>query len=424
MTDPTFQNTLRATLLGLALSLAGCAGTSALRGQDAASPEASRLILVTVQQSDTAARALIGAPGKRYMRRGVYGPEPSVERTISQIVREYGLARVDGWPIASLGVYCEVLEVPTAIAIEELLADLLLDPRIEIAQRMNFFDTLAIDYDDPYLDLQSGIARLGLQQAHATATGKDVVVAVIDSAIDTAHPDLKGRVGMSRNLVDRHKGARRGEVHGTAVAGIIASVGNNHEGIVGVAPDVTLAALRACWSVAEFGGASLCSSFSLAQALQLAIELVPNVINLSLAGPPDPLLSLLLDQAIQRGIVIVAADPWPAPAGGFPTSHADVIAVQAPNSRVEPQERLLLAAPGEEILTTTPKATYSFLSGNSLAAAHVTGVVALLKERNPSLGTAQIAALLSATATVAGGTKSINACLALQRLDAQVLCAN
>jgi subtilisin family serine protease len=148
------------------------------------------------------------------------------------------------------------------------------------------------------------------------------------------------------------------------------------------------------------------------------------VINLSLAGPPDPLLSQLLDQAIQRGIVIVAADPWPAPAGGFPTSHADVIAVQAPNSRVEPQERLLLAAPGEEILTTTPKATYSFLSGNSLAAAHVTGVVALLKERNPSLGTAQIAALLSATATVIGGTKSINACLALQRLDAQVLCAN
>ena len=72
-----------------------------------------------------------------------------------------------------------------------------------------------------------------------------VRVAVIDSMIEADHPDLTGQVILSQNFVTGQSDAP--EVHGTGVAGIIAALGNNGQGIVGVAPQARLMALRACW---------------------------------------------------------------------------------------------------------------------------------------------------------------------------------
>src|SRR6185295_7709258 len=166
-----------------------------------------------------------------------------------------------------------------------------------------------------------------------------------------------------------------GEVHGTAIAGIIASAANNRLGIVGVAPDVTIASLRACWAVTHDSVAAQCSSFSLARALQVAIDLKPNVVNMSLAGPDDPLLGQLLDEMIARGIIVVAAQPERGQNGHeFPSSHPRV-----------------------------------------LAAANTSGVVALLVERDPHVDVARIAEVLTDTTTHVDGSASINACRALER---------
>jgi subtilisin family serine protease len=82
-----------------------------------------------------------------------------------------------------------------------------------------------------------------------------------------------------------------------------------------------------------------------------------------------------------------------------------------------------LAAPADEVLTTTPGAGYAFLTGNSLAAAHTSGVVALLMERQPDLDAERIAAILTATTTYSAGSASINACRAVARLGgAAALC--
>jgi subtilisin family serine protease len=105
---------------------------------------------------------------------------------------------------------------------------------------------------------------MDVEGAHALATGRGVSIAIIDSAVDGDHPDLRGRVRVARNLVAEHPLSRDGELHGTAIAGIIASAVNNREGIIGVAPDVSIAALRACWAVGE-GLAAQCSTFSLAR---------------------------------------------------------------------------------------------------------------------------------------------------------------
>jgi subtilisin family serine protease len=385
--------------------------------------EAGRQLLLTVRQSASLATGLTGAPGQRYLQRR-YGPTPSVDRLLTQLARDYDVKRIDGWPIQSLEVYCAVLEVPAESDVDAVIAALAADPRVDLVQRMNLFVTQATAYDDPYLELQTAAAELEVEHAHRLATGRGVSIAIIDSAIDANHPDLRGRVRLARDLVASHPSGRNGEVHGTAIAGIIASAVNNNEGIIGVAPDVSIAALRACWAIAEDGLAAQCSTFSLAQALEVALDLEPNVINLSLAGPADPLLSRLLDAAIARGIVVVTAQPQTATNSlAFPSSHPHVLAAHSSLEAVHSASPYVLPAPAREVLTTTPGAHYAFLTGNSLAAAHTTGVVALLMEREPDLDAERIAAILTASTTHSPRSTSINACRALAREDAGALCA-
>lgn len=415
---------MKAVLVAAAtVLLASCAAPRTVPpSPSAAVEEAARQILVTVRQPATLAAGLTGAPNQRYLQRR-YGPSPSVDRVLTQLAHEHDLRRVEGWPIQSLDVYCEVLAIPAGRDVAEVIAALNGDPRVDLAQRMNLFNTQTAKYDDPYVELQSAAATLEVERAHELATGRGVSIAIIDSAVDGDHPDLRGRVQLARNLVADRPLARRGEVHGTAIAGIIASAVNNSEGIIGVAPDVSIAALRACWAVGDGSLAAQCSSFSLAQALEVALGLQPNVINLSLAGPYDPLLARLLDRIIERGIVVVTAHPATAETSqAFPSSHPRVLTAHSSLLAVHSDSPYALAAPADEVLTTTPGASYAFMSGNSLAAAHATGVVALLMERQPGLDAERIAAILTATTTYSGGTASINACRAVAQVAGTAAC--
>jgi hypothetical protein len=409
---------LLVALLGL---LAGCA-SSAVRDAAALDPEGGRQILLTVHQDEDLALELRGATSTRYLTRRGYGPSPDVERTLNQLARQHGLTRVDGWLIASLDAYCEVLAVRESVDIDELLETLNDDPRVELAQRMNVFETQLGRYDDPYADLQESALDLEIAPAHELATGQGVTVAVIDSGVDTRHPELR-RVAVSRNFVLGTHGGQS-EIHGTAIAGIIASQVNNSEGIVGVAPNARVVALRACWAVAAASPTAHCSTFTLALALETAMDLGARVINMSLSGPSDALLGELLDEALERGITIVAAGAESASSSddAFPASHAGVFVAEgaAGDAALAPRA---LAAPAKEILTTTPGAGYAFLSGNSLAAAHITGVVALLLERAPEIGSTELLSVLKDSTNDARQTRSISACRALAHVTGTGHCA-
>src|SRR5690606_39267063 len=188
------------------------------------------------------------------------------------------------------------------------------------------------------------------------------------------------------------------EPHGLAVAGVIAARANEALGTIGVAPGARLVALRACWHIDPVNAVG--NSLTLAQAIAAAIDPGAAVIQLSRTGPPDPLLHRLLAAAMERRIIVVGAVPdgaLPTAAGAataaFPTSVPGVIPVRSAEL-ARGSSRGTVRAPGQEIATLRPGGGRAVASGSSLAAAHVSGAVALMLERRPGLDGSTARALL------------------------------
>ena len=206
--------------------------------------------------------------------------------------------------------------------------------------------------------------------------------------MDIDHPDLSGQIIAKKNFATPVSADFVEDIHGTTVAGVIAAHANNNAGIVGIAPDSELIALKACWPRSKGNIEAICNSFTLALAINTAMKMKVDILNLSLSGPEDPLLKALINRAIERGIVVVAAEPDdPESKHRFPASMDNVIAVRSrefSHAKTESSGRTIVA-PGEQVLTTIPTGTYDYISGSSLAAAHVTAVIALLLELYPDL---------------------------------------
>lgn len=336
----------------------------------------SRQILVTVPQEHVETHNDFRRPPR-------YAGGARIDALLDALASDYALRRDTGWPVRSLSVYCEVFEARSAVDIEGLLARLRADPRVEGAQPLLHHHTRAATYDDPLFPLQHAFASLRLEAAHALSRGNGVHIAIIDSGIDRDHPDLRGRVSRVRDLSRN----RAPGPHGTAIAGLIAARANNGIGIVGVAPEARLLDLRACWPEQDGDIRAVCDSFSLARALDTAIEWRAEVINLSLGGPEDPLVGRLIGAAVARGATVVVA----AGEGGFPASRADVIAVAS-----EPRNAHELRAPGHGLITTFPGDAFDYVSGDSFAAAQVAGLVALLRARHPRADPAAVRRALRA----------------------------
>lgn len=386
-------------------------------------------ILVTIGDQGVARNS--GGIGAPYSKRKRYSVSAGTQQHATDIAKEYSLVELDRWPIRSLSVFCIVYRVAADADLDNLLERLRADPRVDSAQRLQRFETLANAvnrYDDTYTGLQRGLEVMDVPAAHRYSQGRGVRVAIVDSRADADHEDLQGRVREIRILLD---GGAQDAAHGTAVASVIGATANNARGIVGVAPEVEMEVYVACWSEAGHTNA-VCDSFTLARALDEIVDSAPDVLNLSLVGPYDPLLARLLDEVDRAGVVAIAAG---APIGGkgydFPASLARVIGVGSSDdrltaSRVAPDAGRTeheLYAPGHQIMVAVPNDAYDFRSGNSLAAAHVSGVVALLLSVSPDLGFDTVAEhLRESQRRSRSDLPCVNACIALQLADAATAC--
>ena len=219
---------------------------------DPATPDGGRDIVVAVDNpilppAPHAASNVVGYGGAQRYRNG-----QRAMSTIAELKRRHGLSEVAGWPIASLGVYCAVLRPAPGADADALLQALARDARVRIAEPLHEYDLYArpsegVRHNDPYVGLQRGFAEIHAAAAQRVSQGRGVEVALVDTGVDVAHPDLKGRIRGTHNLVDDDAAAFSRDRHGTEVAGVIAAVGDNRQGIVGIAPKATLSVYKACW---------------------------------------------------------------------------------------------------------------------------------------------------------------------------------
>lgn len=431
------MNLRRAWLLVACLAFGGCAhggrgGASAATPAKTPAMDASPA-LDSQRQIVLAVANPMAAPGRHagsnligYASSKYYGAGTQAVATLDALTQRYGLRQVTGWPIKPLGLYCVVLEPAPGIERDALLAALAKDERVALSQPLQDFATYAdpapaparpaqpLRYNDPYVDMQSGFAATNAATAQVLSQGQGVGVAIVDTGVDTAHPDLQGRLREVRDLVGADPTAFNRDHHGTEVAGIIAAGSNNHLGIVGMAPKAMLDVYKACWYPQRAGAGAGCNSFTLAKALVAIGDTRARIVNLSLGGPADPLLRKLLEQLLRQGRIVVAAMPPDGRLDGFPDATPGVIVVRT--SGTTPSPPGVLSAPGEDILTTQPNGGYDFTSGSSMATAHVSGVVALLLALAPQLDARSVHELLQRTSRRRDGLLQVDAAAAVQAL--------
>ena len=237
-----------------------------------------------------------------------------------------------------------------------------------------------------------------LDDSWRTRTGKGVSVAIIDSGIDTTHPDLQGKVieSVEARTEDRKVFFEPSEAgdstgHGTACAGIISRI----------APDTEF------YSIKVLGAGNVGNSQTFLYGLDYAIKNRYQLINLSLGTTKPNLfaeLHDLLDRAYRAGCIVVAeANNLPQPS--FPSVFSSSLISVSKSIETDPfhfgfryGEIIELTAPGVNVRTAWLNGSYKSLTGNSFACPHIVGIIALLLEANPTLTPFQVKSALYALA--------------------------
>lgn len=314
-----------------------------------------------------------------------------------ELARRHGLERIASQEFPLIGGTIGLFRIVDRRPMDTVRRELVADASVRAVQ-LNFRYFL----QDQKKTLTEGdaaqyaVAQLRLPQAHALVRGMNVTIAVIDSGIDAKHPELVNSVAESFDALGSKEGAH---VHGTGIAGAIVA----HARLMGSAPEARLLGIRA------FGGGTggaESTSFVILKGLNYAAEHGAQIINMSFAGPKDPLIERGVAATAARGILMVAAA---GNAGAkspplYPAANPNVIAV----SGTDAQEKLFAAsnrgnhiaisAPGADIFLPAPDEKYQITSGTSFSAAYVSGVAALMLERNPQLKPNDIRAILTRTA--------------------------
>ncbi len=406
-----FRRAASGILLAFGLAFAAMLVPAQGRAQDSAEAASAQEILVMLRMPPVHHR-LSPSYGGDY---GDAASQAARRRVALQIARENGLELLEGWPMPLVGVDCFVMRVPSGTAVEAVIDRVSRHRHVAWSQPMHLYHTRngAQGKGDPLFPVQPAAEAWRLADLHRVATGRGVTVAVVDSRIDAGHPDLAGQIVSQHDFVSRRSGAA--EEHGTGIAGIIAAKAGNGLGIAGIAPGARLMALRACVQTdrAEAARPATCDTLSLAKALHHAIEKNADVINLSLSGPADPLLSMLIERGLARRISVVAAFDPALPNGGFPASQAGVIA--AADESLPSLPPRVYGAPGRDVPTTQPGGRWYLVNGSSFAAAHVSGLLALVRE----LRKRQVSEPLLARSP--GG--AVNACATINALNAECRCS-
>lgn len=249
--------------------------------------------------------------------------------------------------------------------------------------------------NDPLLNQQYGLQNTGpgawvrLAWDHSTKRGSGLIIAVVDSGVDLQHPDLIGQIQPGGwDFVNDDNNPDDDHGHGTHVAGIIAAKANNLQGIAGIAHNAKVLPVKV------LNAANTGNTFNIAAGIVYAVDRGAKIINLSLGGPtPSTTTEGAIDYAVGRGVIVVAAAGNDGPGTTlYPAAFDNVISVGAHDSTgatasfSSTNSQVDISAAGVDIISTIPisgatvtdPSGYRLLSGTSMAAPHVSGIVGLI----------------------------------------------
>jgi len=342
------------------------------------------------------------------------------------LAQQYQLRRVSGQNLTLLAARAQLYDIPDSRTVATVVAALSADTRVRLAQNnFRYFRQGEAGETVATASLQYALAKSSIVPAHELAQGRGVLIAVIDSTIDSAHRDLKGVVVGTFDAA----GPGKSDGHGTAIAGIIAGQGS----VRGVAPMARILAVRA-FTVSDRQEPAASSSAILLKAIEWSVLNGAQVLNMSFVGPRDPAVRAVVEAAQERNAVLVAAagNGGPKAPPAYPAAYPGVVAVTAVDAddhRYPHANRggyIAVAAPGVEIFAPADGDKYTYVSGTSFAAAHVSGIIALLLEHRRTIRHQNVFAALTQSAVDLGppgrdedfGFGRANALAALQGLGA------
>ncbi|MFG1603611.1 S8 family serine peptidase [Actinoplanes sp. NPDC049265] len=256
---------------------------------------------------------------------------------------------------------------------------------------------------DTYQSLLWALPKIKATDAWPTSTGSGVTVAVLDTGVSASHPDLAGQVLTGYNaFTDTTGTSSDAHGHGTHVAGTIAALANNGQGVAGVAPNVKILPVKV---LADNGGGT---SVSASAGMVWAADHGAQVISMSLGGAgSSQAYQAAIDYARSRNVVVIAAAGNERTNGSpvmYPGAAPGVVAVAATDNNdsvayfSNAGSYVDVAAPGVNIYSTVPGDGYAYKSGTSMATPHVAAVAALLLAKNPALTPDQVEQAMESSA--------------------------
>ncbi len=320
----------------------------------------------------------------------------TVDRLVNEavddaIAQTYGVEVTGRWSLASLDTRLVRYRIGDARTVAQIIAAMQGDPRIGAPQPNYYYRPQASSAKPHVAELQYALAKVDIDSAHAVAHGRGARIAILDSGIDASHPDLAGAVVESFDVAGG-KAAQPGS-HGTAIAGIIRARGL----IRGIAPEAALLSVSV-FEATGADGSPATTTAKLLRGIDWALSRRVHVINMSLAGPHDPLLERGITRAHGEQVIVVAAagnDGSKAPPA-YPAAYSQVIAVTATDvadrlyTSANHGGYITVAAPGVDVLAPALEHGHLLHTGTSFAAAHVSGIIALMVEHADSVSTESV----------------------------------
>lgn len=345
-------------------------------------------------------------------------PRPGLsDAEFDKILKPHGakqVAKIDA-------INVRVVQLPPKASEKAIAALLSKNKHLKFAERDPILKASATA-NDRYFPNAWHLAKTGAPTAWDQSTGRDVVIAILDTGIDGSHPDLAGKLVSGWNFYDNNSNTSDVHGHGTAVGGAAVALTNNSIGVAAVAPDAFLMPVRIADPTANATGSMI------AQGLSWAADNGADVANISYAGVPGNSTIQAAAQYMKSkgGVVVVAAGNNGIEESVAP--HSSMVAVSATDaSDVKTSwssygSYVDVAAPGVTIYSTGKGGVYGTYAGTSLASPVVAGVVALIKAANPSLPPDDVERVLFSSATDLGaagfdklyGNGRVNAAAAVQ----------